>query len=392
MNKKLLIIPGTDFLRAYAGTRYLIESLQSAGVPVYVWIRCSKDSYQEYLKLPFPCRLFTINLSSDSLLSKLSRRLSGYAYRVIIFLKMLFSSQVLITESTYLWEAALVKRIKSEKFLLIHFCQELHLPEEFPALKIAKTYEKYAQVPDIVIDVEPNRARVRKERFKLEEFPVVLPNTIPFNALPHKAPLGTLATLAGLTSFNKLPILLHMGGLGLEKPLERVIDAISFVHIPVFFLAFCNGPNEQIKALQVYAAAKLLPNSFRILHGMPRDTLLASAWEADIGVIDYTYSVQPSINQRYCAPTKLYEFMALGLAILGSNNDSLKEILVKENIGICAVADHVEDLGAALHQILNDRDELHNMKDRARKAFAERYLYEQLCTPNISENIIKTLK
>jgi glycosyltransferase involved in cell wall biosynthesis len=305
---------------------------------------------------------------------------------------MLFASQVLITESTYLLEAALVKRIKGKKFLLIQFSQELHLPEEYSGLKMAKIYEIFAQVPDIVVDVEPNRARVRKERFGLKTLPVVLPNTIPFKALPGKAPSGTLAALAGLTSFHDLPVLLHMGGLGREKPLERVIDAVFFADAPVFFLAFCNGPNEQIQALQAYAASKLLADRFRILQGMPRDTLLASAWEADIGVIDYTYSVQPSTNQKYCAPTKLYEFMAIGLAVLGSNNDSLKEVVEKENIGICAGGDHVEDLGVALRQLLNDREDLHSMKDRARKTFAERYSYERLCTSAINEGIIKKLK
>lgn len=386
--KKLLVVPGTEFLRAYAGTRYLIESLQSAGVPVCVWLRCSNDAYKEYAKLPFPCRILTIKSSGGSLFS----RLPGLAFRVMVFLRMLFASRVLITESAYLREAALVKRIKGEKFLLIQFCQELHLPEEYPELGMAKIYERYAQVPNIVIDVEPNRARVRKERFGLKELPVVLPNTIPVNMLPEKSPIGSLAALAGLTSFHDLTVLLHMGGIGREKPLERVIDAVAFADVPIFFLAFCTGPGEQIQALQSYAASKLPTDRFRILQGMPRDTLLASAWEADIGVIDYTYSVEPSINQKYCAPTKLYEFMALGLAVLGSNNNSLREIIEKENIGICAAGDHVEDLGVALRQLLNEHKGLYDMKKRARKTFAEGYSYERLCIPIINERIIKILK
>jgi len=385
--KKILIVPGTEFLGAYSGTRYLIENLQSAGVPVKVWIRCSKEDFNEYSKLPFSCSIFLKKTTGYYVL----RRLSSLIFRILVFFKMLSARRVLITESTYLREAALVKKIKGRFFILIQFCQELHTPEEYPGLEIATRYERFAQVPDMVIDVEPNRAKIRMERFGLKKLPAVLYNTIPLNSLPMKAPEGTLASLAGLTSFNNLPILLHMGGIGAEKPLDRIIDAIAFSKSTVFFLAFCNGPSEKIETLRAYAESKLVTGRFRILQALPREILLASAWEADIGIIDYTYSVQPSSNQKFCAPSKLYEFLALELAVLCSSNKSLKDIVEKEKIGICAKGDLIEDLGEALRNLLSVPKDLLTMKKRARKVFVEKYSYEKLCLSVLNEKIVKQM-
>lgn len=383
-SKKILIIPGTDFLRAYSGTLYLIKSLQHAEVTINIWIRCSKEDSEEYAKLKFPCKIF-IKKNTQILFFD---RISSFTFKILIFLRMLIAKQVIITESTYLREAALVKKIKGNFIKLIQFCQELHIPEEYPGWKLATLYEKYAQVPDMVIDVEPNRARIRKERFRLKAQPIVLFNTIPIDNLPLKAPIGTLALLADIPLTNSLPILLHMGGIGVEKPLERVIDAIAYSKSNIFFVAFCNGPINQIEELRKYAESKLVTNCYRILQAKPREILLASAWEADIGIIDYAFSVQPSSNQRFCAPTKLYEFLALGLAVLCSSNESLKNIVENERVGICSATDKIEDLGIALRNLINAQNELPAMKIRAKKVFIEKYSYDKLCYSVINEKII----
>jgi glycosyltransferase involved in cell wall biosynthesis len=176
-----------------------------------------------------------------------------------------------------------------------------------------------------------------------------------------------------------------MGGIGKEKPLERIIDAVSKCRSQVFFLAFCNGPAESIETLRHYAESRLLPGTFAILGPRRRDELLAAAWEADIGVIDYSPSVENTYNQRFCAPTKLYEFMALGLAILGSDNDSLRQIVDAERIGSCAQGGHTNDLALALESIVANRDEMQTMGSRAAVAFQRFHCYEELCLPVVRQ-------
>ena len=112
-----------------------------------------------------------------------------------------------------------------------------------------------------------------------------------------------------------------------------------------------------------------------------REQLRASLSEADIGAIDYSFSVERTANQKHCAPTKLYEFMACGLAILGSNNDSLRNVIEREGIGCCAAGDAPRDLAEALNRLLDSGVE--QMKRKARAVFAEKYSFEVACESEI---------
>jgi glycosyltransferase involved in cell wall biosynthesis len=303
-------------------------------------------------------------------------------FRIFVFMRMLFARRVLITETAYLKEAARAKRIRGGRMVLAQFCQELFLPEEYPQDRWPATQKRFARAPDIVIDVDPFRARIRAEYYRLAAIPHVLRNTFPLAQVPAPAPRGKLWALAQVSPPPAgVPVLVHAGGVGREKPFERVIDAVAEGGHPVFLLAFCTASDAEIRRLREYAAGKLKPGSFRLGPTVAREELRASLWEADIGVVDYTFSVEPTANQRHCAPTKLYEFMASGLAILGSNNDSLRDVIEREGIGCCAKGDSPRDLSRALGELLG-RDGT-QMKARAKTVFAEKYSYETACEAEV---------
>lgn len=376
---EILVVPGTGFIRAYSGTHYLIEELISNGVDVQVVLRCGPHEADEYRNLPFKIQLYVSKFNP----LKIPGKIEGMFFRFYLFFKMLACNSVLVTETKYLFLSVLAKKIKPS-LLLVHFCQELTLLEDYPDINSARIYARYAKIPDVVIDVEPHRAQARKEKVGLQHEPFVLMNTMPARNVMSPSVDGTLAQLAGVEFPKGIPVLLHAGGIGKEKPLERVIDAISLCKKDVFFLAFCSGQTEEIQRLSGYAATKLKPGSFLIRKGVPRSKLMPAMHEADIGVIDYTYSVEPTLNQKYCAPTKLFEFMAYGVTVLGSNNESLRDIVEVENIGFCAREDSIESFSRALDEILScDAEILGAMKTRARELFYNKYSYEVLCSPQV---------
>ena len=237
-------------------------------------------------------------------------------------------------------------------------------------------------MPDLVIDVNERRAACRQESYGLSERPPALPNTFPFSDRMPSAPSGELWRRAGCRAPSPgTPVLLHAGGVDREKPLERVIDAMAEVERPCFFLAFCAASEARIDALRQYAAHRLSPGRFCIRGGIPREELQPVMWEADIGVVDYAYSVEPTVNQKYCEPTKLYEFMASGLAVVASDNDSLRDIIEKGGIGFCSRGDDPGDLARALNRLLESH--LSGVKTRAKRRFAEKYCYEKRCVATI---------
>ena len=371
---RLVAVAGSEFDRVYAGTQYLLEELnRTFAVELYVFADLRRRDW--YRRLPFPCRIVAYR---DRAWRGAHIRLMSRVFSLRVRLRLLFARRVLITETPRLPEAAWARRIRGSRMILAQFCQELILPEEYPQEYWPRIQKRLARVPDIVIDVDPFRARVRAEYFQLNRMPYVLRNTIPLAQLPPPAPRGRLWELAGIAPPPAgVPVLVHAGGVGREKPFDRVIDAVAGLARPVFLLAFCAADPETIRHFRELAARKLKPGLFCIGPAVAREQLQACLWEADIGVVDYTYSVEPTANQKYCAPTKLYEFMACGLAILGSNNESLRDVIEREGIGCCAPADRPEDLTAALGRLL-DRD-LALLKTRAREIFATKYCYEQAC-------------
>lgn len=375
---RLVAVVGTDFDRSYAGTLHLLEGLAAAfEVEAYVFTDAGRGA--GYARLPFACRAFPFR---GSLWDGGRLKFMSKLFRVFVGLRMLFARRVLITETAYLREAALAKKIKGTRLVLVQFCQELALPEEYPHDRWPLVQKRWARVPDVVIDVDPLRAAARAEYYGLRHVPFVLRNTVAQAQLPPRAPAGSLWALAGIAPPPPgLPVLVHAGGVAREKPFERIIDAVAAAAEPVFLLAFCSASSAEIRRLRDYAAGKLPSGRFHLHGAVSRDALRASWWEADVGAVDYAFSVEPTLNQKYCAPTKLYEFMACGLAVLGSDNESLRSIVEREGCGVCARGEAPADLARALDELL--RQDVAAMKARARAAFAARYSYEKSCADEV---------
>ena len=376
--EKLVVVAGVEFDRAYAGTQYLLERLDKTfQVSLYVHANVRRRPW--YARLPVACHILPYR---EPTWRSWHMRLTYRIFRLWVSARMLFARRVLITETGYLREAAWAKKIRGPRMVLAQFCQELILPEEYPLEYWPPIQKRLARVPDVVIDVDPFRAAFRKEYFGLERMPYVLRNTLPLSMVPSPAARGQLWKLAGIPPPPAgMPVLVHAGGLGHEKPFGRIVAAVAALGRPVFLLAFCAASDGKILEAREEAARKLKPGSFHLGPTVSREQLRASLWEADVGVIDYTFSVEPTVNQKYCAPTKLYEFMACGLAILGSNNESLRSVIEREGIGCCAAGDAPADLAAALGRLLDS--DVEGMKRKARAIFAATYSFEAICESEV---------
>ncbi len=372
---KLLVIPSQEFSTAYSGTRYLLSELHKRGVDVTVFLRIPPEKCVQYDSLPFHIDFFTWWSPNWP---KWKRVLSIVCYRMQVFMRLLRAKNVLLTESLYLPEVAFAKKVRPE-MSFIQYCQELHIPEDYPNMWSAKQYGKYAKSADLVLDVESHRAQVRKDRFKLSSLPLVLLNTVPSGLIKNS---GSLSELVGCPVPHDLPIVLYAGGIGPEKPFSRVVNAISAQKGKCFFVAFCATIPELLKDAKKQAAKKLNPDSYIISGGVSHQKLIQAMHEADIGMVDYSYSLEQTVNQKYCAPTKMYEYMAAGLAVVGSNNDSLRDVLESNYVGRCAVDDSDAAYAEALSCVIADYIQ---MKAHASSVFKEKYSYEKCCGPVVEE-------
>ncbi len=117
----LQVIAGTGFLRAYSGTLYLVQALEREGWDCKVLVGASEADESEYRE---------VGVTIVSL--PLAGRFAGPLRRAKVFWKLLSSRRVVLTENTYLLEAAFAKAILGGRLKLVHFCQELQLKKDYP--------------------------------------------------------------------------------------------------------------------------------------------------------------------------------------------------------------------------------------------------------------------
>jgi glycosyltransferase involved in cell wall biosynthesis len=375
---KILFLAGSNFNSAYSGTLYLVRSLINLNFDLEIILFAdSKDTsnYKEFNSI----KIFSKQKSIPVI-----HKLVTFFRLSYVFFRLLNYEIVFITEGNYLVLSRYIKVLRPS-VKIVQYCQELWYQKDHPWSKQAALFDKHSRIPDIVIDVEVNRASIRQKLFGLQNLPFVLLNTLPFGLVPSERNPGSLANLIGANLPSGIPILIYTGGVGIEKPFERLLEILSHVRSTFFFLAILNIKENELLKYEESAKYILKNTPFKVTSSLPREKIIGNIWEADIGIIDYTYSVQPTYNQKYCAPTKLFEYMASGLAIAGSNNDSLRSIIEYNKIGFCANNDSVSDFADKIDLLLSHKDELNLMKERSYELFRNKYCYEKINYPVINE-------
>jgi glycosyltransferase involved in cell wall biosynthesis len=372
---QLTVVSSSNFARAYGGIAYLASALVARGVDVEAHGPIPPEMLPELRRLPFPVHSVWTRGGVGSQRSALVR------FRLRCLVRGIRRAGAwLFTDLSFFSTAVAIKRVRPAS-RLIHYCPEFLTPEEFPHIRQTRVYARHADAPDLVIDVNLGRAERRRARFGLTREILILPNTLPLAELPPPAPPGALDRLAGGNLPADLPVLLYAGAPHAEAGFDRVITALRETRTPVFLLAFCGDGGERSEALRAAVQARLGPQRGRVCRAVARRDLLACMHQADAGLAYYPFSVAPSWNQLHCAPTKAYEYLAVGLPVVASNNPPLIELIAARSLGACTADDTVEALRATLDDLFQDRSALRRTGERAREAFAQELSFERVAPP-----------
>ncbi len=373
-------------MRGYAGTHYLLNSLHQRGVRLDVIVWDAPTNRHLYANLPYPVQVHTPG-RLPGLGRKVNEGLRHWADpRLWAYLpRYQQSDAVLVCEGEFSATVMLGRKLFPRK-PLFHFCQEL---DTSSGHYYWKSYRAFTQLADGFLDVEPHRAVIRTKMLRAPKPYWILPNTLPL------ADVNTVDDPRLLADFlaHQLgrPLVISAGSVNdSDKPFGRLLEIIARAQRALVFVGiFSNVDARELTAMRKAASVRLAHVPHLLLGPQPRAAVIACLAQADVGLIDYAYAVCPTENQRYCAPTKFFEYMGKGLALVTSNNPSLRDIIEKEQIGFCAADDEVGTFAGALDSALVDTDELVRMKARARQAFVSQYCYDQLCKPVIGDFLQK---
>jgi glycosyltransferase involved in cell wall biosynthesis len=127
-------------------------------------------------------------------------------------------------------------------------------------------------------------------------------------------------------------LFIFIGGFIAGRGLEDLITAWSRVDKRARLLL--QGPDGSFKTEMMELARSLGLFGDRILFPQAVETteLVSAARQADVGIIPYAAS---SINNRYCSPNKLSQYMAAGLPIVCNHDlEFVRSIVVENGLGI----------------------------------------------------------
>jgi glycosyltransferase involved in cell wall biosynthesis len=119
-----------------------------------------------------------------------------------------------------------------------------------------------------------------------------------------------------------------------------------------------------------------IQDDVRLLGAMPRQRLLETAREADVGLSIIGGSEDPNLLTLVGASNKPFDYMACGLALLVANRPEWREMYVDPGYGMACDPESPAAVAAILRRFLDDREETRAMGERGRRRITEDWNYE----------------
>ncbi len=207
---------------------------------------------------------------------------------------------------------------------------ELYPDQEFSAFegRLWREVEaRYIARADAVIAVNPSIAGELARRNSITT-PTVVENCDHWRAAPQagaRRPLRRALDIA-----DDVPLVLYQGGLSHGRNLETLVKAFALIEHPTAVLAIL-GDGPVRGSLERAVLQMGLAHRVRFHRAVSQELLPAMTESADFGVIPY----QPTcLNNYYCTPNKLYEYIMARLPIVATDLPELRRIVVGTDVGI----------------------------------------------------------
>ncbi len=248
---------------------------------------------------------------------------------------------------------ALVRRCEAR---LVYDSHELYSEQEFSESEKHhwKNVEaKYIQFCDKVITVNPSIASELEKRYKVRNVNVIY-NAVPCNNQPVKTRL--FHEIFGL-KLERM-ILLFQGGLSKGRHLEVLIESMRYIQNPYVDLVILGDGQLSLRLKQLTKEFGL-NNRIYFHQAVLQERLLDYTQAADAGLIPYQATC---LNNYYCTPNKLFEFIAAGLPILASNLPEISRIVETHHLGLTGEMSNPMMFGALIDDFFSNQERLAQWK------------------------------
>jgi glycosyltransferase involved in cell wall biosynthesis len=169
----------------------------------------------------------------------------------------------------------------------------------------------------------------------------------------------------------------YLGTLAAERRIDFLVRSIALVckDVPGTRLLLVGGGADPQDEEDIKAEARRLgiEDNLEITGMLPRAAALARITEASVCVSPFYPT--PILNST--SPTKLIEYMAMGLPVVANDHPEQKRVLQESSAGIC-VPYTEEDFAGAILSIVRDPEGARQMGHRGRRYVAEHRDYQRI--------------
>lgn len=231
---------------------------------------------------------------------------------------------------------------------LVYDSHELYSEQEFTKREKRRWAEieaKYIGTCDVVVTVNQSIATELEQRYGVSDVKVI------YNAERTSQKLVASRWLHEVFDLQlEKKIVLLQGGLSAGRNLETLVDAMRYVQNPSVVLVVL-GDGILLRSLQKMARQEGLTGRVYFHAAVPQNELLALTAAADAGVIPYQATC---LNNRYCTPNKLFEFIAAGLPVLASDLPEIQRFVDGQQIGLVGDTGSPRKLAALIDGFFSD--------------------------------------
>jgi len=224
-----------------------------------------------------------------------------------------------------------------------------------------------AQRADLRVTVSPQLAEVMAREYGCDF--LSLPNCVSRRSV---SPVDLAAAEHRLAQREHV-VFIFLGVFTTGRGIEDLIAAWS--HVDRRGLLVLQGPEGSFRSDMIELARShgMLDEQVFFPPAVDTSELIDAARQADVGIIPYAPS---SINNRYCSPNKLSQYMAAGLPIVANETEFVKSIILDSGAGVTVDFKDRQAFASVIDDLIEDRGRIAEMSRRAYRYFDEKFHWE----------------
>jgi glycosyltransferase involved in cell wall biosynthesis len=350
----------------------LANEYKSSAFTVYVYPNCKSEG----IKLPenvivIDSKLWTLKLPGSNTFLFIKQIHFGFS-----MLNKLIKSKpdiIHVHDEFPILGALIYKKFFNRKVNLVYDDHELYNLDANPSLyrRLRKFLEfKMFSYADQVNMANSHRAVYAKSVVKcLNDKEINVIDNFPFTFFQSK--------IHKVETFKKekgIKYLLHQGEINENRGKQLLVEVIK--HLPENWRIVLLGlPMDQFRQFvdQYKDLAKWIVNGGRV----PNDQIIAVYDNFDASVVFYKTEM---LNEKYCAPNRLYQAANAGLPLIVNDNPALLDFITINKTGI-AIDREIEEIVNNINRFFRDYNIFF---ENARKLKGE-FLYEEKVAPKLIE-------